>query len=312
MNRQSERGFTLIELLVVIAIIGILAAVLLPALARAREAARRASCQNNLKQMGMIFKMYAGEDKAQKFPSLKLRDSNFLPPDYFCNLPNFQDFVFNAPAVYPEYMTDPEILVCPSDADGIAVSEDNWYFHDEKGRRFDPCALSSVSYYYIGWALMPQHYLLDSGGGDNAMDARIGIDWSGRLVQALLLLFGTVRSDQRQALKLYDSDFSFEHEDAGTTNIYRLREGIERFFITDINSPAASAKAQSGMPVMFDMVQGPVSGDSFSRFNHMPGGGNVLYMDGHVEFLRYPSKYPVSRTWVSLLDWIFELLQTLP
>ena len=119
-NHNQREAFTLIELLVVIAIIGILAALLLPALARAKEKGRRINCVSNLKQWGLAQNMYL-DDFNQTYPKTKIPNTTpGAPPGYFEDNPTWTDladFFYQSPSqgldawfnALPPYVRNPPL-----------------------------------------------------------------------------------------------------------------------------------------------------------------------------------------------------------
>ncbi|MBP8132129.1 MAG: DUF4190 domain-containing protein [Candidatus Hydrogenedentes bacterium] len=226
--------------------------VILPALAAtASESARRSSCANNLKCMGLLFKLLSVDAPHSFFPQLS--------PDAG-QLMCWAKDIYGKP---PPMQLEPMFLVCPSNT--------NWAGAIERIKSDPQSVIDDDSYVYLGYVIT----------SDDEMEA-----------------FAEVYKERVAHGLRFDEDLKASpgRGSMGRDTFYRFREGVEREFVKDTGDPAATARVQSEIPVMFDRVH-----INATEFNHLPAGANVLFMDGHVEFLKYPSKWPLTKRTAELM-----------
>jgi prepilin-type N-terminal cleavage/methylation domain-containing protein/prepilin-type processing-associated H-X9-DG protein len=145
--RKGRRGFTLIELLVVIAIIAILAALLLPALARAKVAAKKIQCINNQKQLTTAWMMYAGDNN-----DLLVANGETYPPSttvklwvqgafYYAEANTNATYILDPKyALFGNYLRNTKLYVCPTDRNTVTVNGQTY-----------PKLRSYALNAYVGW-----------------------------------------------------------------------------------------------------------------------------------------------------------------
>ncbi len=276
-NPKIANGFTLIELLVVIAIIAILAAILFPAFSRARENARRASCQSNMKQLGLGFTQYL-QDYDEHYPVGVFTGNTDSSGCDTANPYGNRGYGW-AGQIYP-YVKSQQIYACPSDpnsSNGTGVEVSYFYSNDIPGG----CVSGS--------------YKVGIGGSIALMNAAARTVLAGEMQCSPGASSTRVANSEFGGTQAYDwannipsgVPWSAGPSCAGSCSLVRACDNNCTHFPTQglmaTGLPAGQTPGQSGTWIIGGIFQSQIT-DALANGVHMEGS-NYLCADGHVKWL---------------------------
>lgn len=242
--RIATWSFRFMQVTVPVFILIFITIILLPAISRSREQARRAAGEANLRSIGEALLGYSAQSPGNHLPPMK--GAGIWAPDLSL--------------LYPRYIKDPALLVRPSLKDPDLVKAMVAALTASPPDYATAQGLFARSYVYTGYVMQSANDL-----------------------ETFLAALRTVENlDLNAKIETPSKDF------------FRLGRGVEIFFTTKYNDPEAAAQTRARIPVMFETFD--VEG-----FDLQPDGANVLYLDGHVEYVRFGEAFPVNEAVRELL-----------